>query len=283
MLTKIYRFIFVILARQRIDIALSRGALAQSLRKIDPSDPKTWEFSAFSQNGEDGIIDYLCSNIKNPTRYFIEIGASDGVENNSAFLAIVKKYSGLMIEGNKGASALAKKIMSSTNLGVEAMNTFVTKDNVPDLIQSALHSNPDFFSLDIDGNDYYVAESLFKAGLRPAVVAVEYNSTLGEEKSMTIKYQENFDFIKAHPTELYYGVSIKAWKKLFESLNYKFVTVDQNGVNAFFLDPERFENKFYEAIKGYDYKENFYELRKFKQKNDKRFELIKGMDFVNIE
>jgi len=270
------------LARQRISIALSKGALSQNLRKIDQSDPKTWEFSAFSQNGEDGIIEYLCANIKVPNRYFIEIGSSDGVENNSAFLAIVKKYSGLMIEGNKSASALSKKIMSSMNLGVEAINTFVTKDNVSVLLKSALHSNPDFFSLDIDGNDYYVAENLFNAGLRPAIVAVEYNSTLGDEKALTINYQENFDFTKAHASELYYGVSIKAWKKFFESLNYKFVTVDQNGVNAFFLDPERFEDKFYKSIKGYDYKENFYELRKFKQNNNKRFELIKNMDFVNI-
>lgn len=269
-------------ARQRMSIALSRGALAQSLIKIDHSDPKTWEFSAFSQNGEDGIIDYLCSHIKNPNRYFIEIGSSDGVENNSAFLAIVKKYSGLMIEGDKSASAFSKKIMSTMNLGVEAVNAFVTKDNVPNLLQSALHSDPDFFSLDIDGNDFYVAENLFGAGLRPAVVAVEYNSTLGAEKSLTIKYQENFDIKKAHPTELFYGVSIRAWRKFFAGLNYKFVTVDQNGVNAFFIDPERFDADFYEPIKGYDYQENFYELRKFKQKNDIRFELIKNMDFANI-
>ncbi len=282
MLSKIIRFLFVILARQRISIALSKGALSQSLRNIDHCDPKTWEFSAFSQNGEDGIIDYLCANIKVPNRYFIEIGSSDGVENNTAFLAVVKKYSGIMIEGNKAASALSKKIMSSMNLGVEAINIFVTKDNIPDLLQSALYSDPDFFSLDIDGNDFYVAENLFKAGLKPAVVAVEYNSTLGEEKSITIKYQENFDFTKAHSTELFYGVSVKGWTKFFEGLGYKFITVDQNGVNAFFIDPERFESNFYEAIQGYAYKENFYELRKFKLKNDLRFELIKNMDFVSI-
>lgn len=282
MLAKTIRFLFVILARQRISIALSRGALSQSLRNIDHCDPKTWEFSAFSQNGEDGIIEYLCSHIKAPNRYFIEIGASDGVENNTAFLAIVKKYSGMMVEGNKAASALSKKIMSSMNLGVEAINMFVTKDNIPELLKSALHIDPDFFSLDIDGIDFYVADNLFNAGLRPAIVAVEYNSTLGDEKALTIKYQENFDFTKAHTSELYYGVSIKAWKKFFEGFKYKFITVDQNGVNAFFINPDRFDNNFYEAINGYDYKENFYELRKFKQKNDKRFELIKNLDFVNI-
>ena len=56
MLTKIINLILMLQARQKIAIALSRGVLSHSLRNVQQSDPKTWEFSAFSQNGEDGII-----------------------------------------------------------------------------------------------------------------------------------------------------------------------------------------------------------------------------------
>src|SRR6266849_1045876 len=64
-------------ARDRINMALARGAASASLRRLDPTDPRSWEFSGFSQNGEDGILDYLVSHLKTENRYFIEIGASN--------------------------------------------------------------------------------------------------------------------------------------------------------------------------------------------------------------
>ena len=68
---------------QRINIVLSRGLAGLISRRVDEKKPASWEFSCFSQNGEDGIINILCSKVKNPNRYFIEIGASDGIENNT--------------------------------------------------------------------------------------------------------------------------------------------------------------------------------------------------------
>jgi len=59
----------------RISSALSRAAATAPLRLIDPLRPLTWEFNGFSEHGEDGIIDYLCSQITTPNRFFFEIGA----------------------------------------------------------------------------------------------------------------------------------------------------------------------------------------------------------------
>ena len=72
--------------RQRINIALSKGGAMMHARNIDLTQPATWEFSGFSQNGEDGILDVLRKNLLESNRYFIEIGAADGIENNSAWL-----------------------------------------------------------------------------------------------------------------------------------------------------------------------------------------------------
>lgn len=69
-------------------MSLARGAATSALRNLDMSNLSSWEFSGFSQNGEDGIIDVLTRNIVEPNRYFIEIGASDGVENNTASVLI---------------------------------------------------------------------------------------------------------------------------------------------------------------------------------------------------
>ena len=83
MINRIRRTFSDLQDRQRIAIALAKGA-RMSARRIDLRAPATWEFSAFSQNGEDGILDVLRSKLIDANRSFIEIGASDGIENNTA-------------------------------------------------------------------------------------------------------------------------------------------------------------------------------------------------------
>ena len=85
--------------RQRIAIALARGA-RMAARRVDLRDPASWEHSAFSQNGEDGVLDVLRNQLTHSNRSFVEIGAADGIDNNSAWLAIAEKYCGLMVEGD---------------------------------------------------------------------------------------------------------------------------------------------------------------------------------------
>src|SRR5664280_1807906 len=115
MITRTLRFIRRFRAMQRINSALSRAAATAPLRVIDPARPDTWEFSAFSQNGEDGIIDYLCRRLKKPNRTFLEIGAADGLENLTAWLALGLKYSGIMIDGDDKMASLASLIFPGLN------------------------------------------------------------------------------------------------------------------------------------------------------------------------
>src|SRR5436189_641265 len=114
------------------------------------------------------------------------------------------------------------------------------------------------------------------------IFVVEYNSVYGSEKSLTIKYQEDFVFTKAHPTQLYYGVSIAGWRKFFQSSDYRFVTVDRNGVNAFFVDPQFFEEQFLSSVNGLDYAENRFQYRKYKRPSRDQFSLISDQQFVSI-
>ena len=93
--------------RQRIAIALAKGGAMMLARTVDNTDPRTWEFSGFSQNGEDGIIDVLCRQLASRNRYVVEIGAADGTENNSSWLLVAERYEGLMVEGDSRQSARA--------------------------------------------------------------------------------------------------------------------------------------------------------------------------------
>lgn len=282
MIKRVRHLLLDVRDRQRISIALGRGAAMMRARNINITNPATWEFSGFSQNGEDGILDVLRRNLIRRNRYFLEIGASDGVENNTAWLAIAEKYNGMMIEGDRWLAERAHRMVAGQNIGVECHSMFINAENVHHLRSMAACNDPDVFSLDIDGNDYYVARALLEAGFRPKIFVVEYNSVYGPQRSATIEYRPDFMFTQAHSTQLYYGVSIMGWRKFFKEYRYNFVTVEQNGVNAFFVDPSAFTHEFLENVTPLEYAENQYQYRKFHMSSEKQFELISKMPFVNV-
>ncbi len=189
---------------------MARASVTSSLRNIDYTDPTTWEFCGFSQNGEDGIIDVLINKLKNPNRYCIEIGIGDGIQNNTAWLLFARRYTGMMIDGAKNMVRRCKYLLDFHCL-LDTLSMFVDKHNVNEIKEKALYWNPDVFSLDIDGNDYYVAEALFNIGFRPKIVVVEYNSAFGSEESIAIKYEQNIynERKKRKYPITYWGVSLE--------------------------------------------------------------------------
>lgn len=265
-----------LLNRYRIRSALSKGTSRMHTRNVDLTRPETWEFSGFSQNGEDGILDVLCSQLLSTNRCSFEIGVEDGIQSNTAWLISKEKYRGVMVEGNP---TLAKRAKIVTPL---CFTMFVTRDNVHDFKSMVLNLDPDVFSLDIDGNDYYIAQAIFETGFRPKIFVVEYNSVFGPERSVTIEYQDDFVYTKAHHTHLCYGVSISCWRKLFKAQGYQFVTVDTNGVNAFFVDPVAFDASFLQGINGLNFADNVHQSSKFGMLSDDQFKLIDGNKFVDI-
>lgn len=282
MLERLQNFLWDIRDRQRVGIALSKGAAMMLARKVDLTRPATWEFSGFSQNGEDGVLDVLRSQLVRSNRYFIEIGAADGIENNTAWLLVAEKFAGMMFEGNVRLVERARRVVEGYSIGAECHHMFVTVDRAKELKSLSLYDDPDVLSLDIDGNDYYIAQALLESGLRPKIFVVEYNSVYGPERSVTIEYAGDFDFRKAHSTQLYYGVSVAGWRTFFGRHGYRFVTVEGNGVNAFFVDPSQFESEFLDRVGGLDFAENRYQWRKFRKSSAEQFKLIADQRFVSI-
>lgn len=277
---KIY-FRFCLFIKE-ITIGFSRGALGASTRSVDDSKPITWEFSAFSQNGEDGIIDFLITKLLISNKYFIEIGTSNGLANNTAYLALVKKFSGIMVEGSRLHSKNTRFIYKIFNKGVLSLNSFVTLENIKELLSKSTTKAPDLFALDIDGNDFYLTKSILIQGFRPSIFVVEYNSNFGPEIAVTIPYTSNFDYSKAHVSRLYYGASIKAWIYLFSEFNYDFVTVDSNGINAFFVYRDAFSQDFLSNLDGLPFVDNKVEYQLFGLSWEDRYKLISTLPLSNV-
>ncbi len=243
--------------QNRIALGMARAAVTRNLSTVDPRDPETWEFSGFSQHGEDGITDQLIMQLLSRNEFFIEIGAANGTQNCTAWLAFVRLYGGIMIEGNRTAIMKAKDCLQDLNWGVRFINSFVDKDNVKPLLKLCPYKDPDVFSLDIDGMDFYIAKSVFESGMRPKIFIVEYNSSFGPDHAVTVPYRQTFSRFDEHPSGLYYGVSISAWRKMFEEQGYEFLTTDRSGTNAFFIDPAAFPAGYCQSLKKVPFRMNY--------------------------
>ena len=90
----------------------------------------------------------------------------------------------------------------------------------------------DLLSIDIDGNDYWVWNAIDG---QPRLVVIEYNSSFGPDRAVTIPYDPSFDRFQHHPFGIYHGASIAALAKLGAAKGYALVGGDSNGVNAFFV------------------------------------------------
>jgi hypothetical protein len=215
----------------------------------------------------------------------VEIGAGNGIHNNTAFLAILHKFSGLMVDGDAKRQQKAKNIYSFINSAINCESLFIRNEiDIKKLAAGFTYKDPDFFSLDIDGIDYYVMRWILEEKIRPKIICVEYNSSYGPDRSCTIKYHPEFNRMKAHSLGFYFGVSVKGWINLFKKYNYEFVTVSSNGVNAYFVDCSCFETEFLNSIRhnGLKYTECYSLKNKFRINWEGQFDHIKQMELLTI-
>lgn len=192
-----------------------------------------------SQNGEDGILEFLTARVKTPTKTFVEIGCSDGLENNSRhLLRLGLSGTGVDISWKKLLKhrSLLEKLPEGQSLRLQCMR--VTLRNCGEVLRWEGVS-PDVFSLDIDSYDYFIADWLLRAGYRPSIVCLETNTFLGSDP-VTVDYIESFSRYQLQPDYgLYFGASPNAWRSLWGAYGYTSLGLDSTGTNIFFVLPER--------------------------------------------
>lgn len=184
-------------------------------------------FRISSQNQEDGLTLALLSEAGVTSSRFVEIGSglSGG---NSGFLARECGWSGLMVDGHaEHMVQVGRRFPTAT-----AVAAWITRENINEIITSqGFGGEVDLFSLDLDGNDYWIWEAM--TACTPRVVILEYNSMFGPARAVTVPYEESFDRHRHHT--MYYGASLTALTRLSARKGYRLVAVEPTGVNAFFL------------------------------------------------
>jgi len=171
----------------------------------------------YSQNGEDGVLEYILDKIQNKNKWCVEFGAWDGIHLSNTYHFISKLgYHGVLIEGVKGRYDILCANMEK--FGSICINKFVNYEGL-DTLDLILSETPipidfDLLSIDIDGNDYYVWEAL--NNYKPKVVIIEIN----------IRNKPNQNIINKKDSSYRHGVSgtsILPLTKLAEKKGYTLV------------------------------------------------------------
>jgi hypothetical protein len=101
------------------------------------------------------------------------------------------------------------------------------------VLQQSGGQDIDVFSLDVDGQDYYIWEQVAFA---PKVVIVEYNASIALGEAKCVVRDETFKWDGSS----YFGASFSAFIKLAE--RKKYTCVYSNGVNMFFVRTDLLAN-----------------------------------------
>lgn len=178
-----------------------------------------------SGDGEDGVIEEIFNRIDAKSRVCVEFGALNGTHDSNSWNLINNKgWHALLIEADRTYFEKLQKLYES-NSNVQCLNTFVSFEGEQSLdaifSRAALPRDFDLISIDIDGNDYHVWESMQE--YKPRVVIIEFNPTIPNDLS----------FIQPRDMHVQQGSSLHALAELGKKKGYTLATVI--GTNAFFV------------------------------------------------
>lgn len=232
------------------------------------------EFQVFSQFGDDGIIQWLVNKLQIPNKTFIEFGVENYREANTRFLLINNYWSGLIIDGSKNNIDSIKGEQIYTFYDLQAENSFITKSNINDLIETArFKKDIGILSIDIDGNDYWVWKEIIN--VNPVIVICEYNGLFGFEHTYTIEYKD--DFVRGVNCPFnFYGASLSSLCDIGKSKGYGFVGCNSAGNNAYFIRIDFLKNLPIPELTA----EQGYVFPNFTESKDEQGFFLRGLDKV---
>jgi len=222
------------------------------------------DYKVFSQNGEDGILDYLLTSLSIENPKFLEIGVGDFTECNTRFIFDRCSAKGTIIDCINNFEEKVKKNVELWKGDLKIINKKINTENIHDLIENSdCFLDLDIFSLDIDGIDYWILNELPENFSK--IVVLEYNPLFGSNLEATVPNLPNFDRTSYHYSNLCFGMSLKAAINLMFKKNFYFVGTNLFKNNAFFVNNKFFKKKYFKNLQvksiQYSVNSNFTESR----------------------
>jgi hypothetical protein len=213
-----------------------------------------------STTGEDGILEKIFEIIPNSNRWCVELGAGNGIKfSNSYDLIVNKGWSSVQIEGDP----IKYEELITThgeNSQVTCLNKYVsfsgtnTLDNL--FKKTSLPHNFDLLSIDIDGNDYYLWESL--EHFRPKVIVIEFNPSIPnqvdwvQEKNMEVNHGCSLlSLINLGKRKGYELISATWFNGIFvDSQYYELFGIEDNSIWQLYRDSQNFQTFIFQTFDG---------------------------------
>ena len=183
----------------------------------------------YSQYEEDSILEKIFEIIKG-NKWCVEFGAYDGKHlSNTRNLIVNHGWNAVLIEADLKRFKKLSEIYKE-NDKVDCLNKFVDfegEDNLDSILKNTKTPKDfDLLSIDVDGNDYYLWDSL--KTYEPKVVVVEFNPSIPLD----------IEFIQEKNKDINHGNSLLALYNLAVRKGYRLVTTTY--LNAFFVKKEFF-------------------------------------------
>jgi hypothetical protein len=186
-----------------------------------------YEFAenTYSQFGEDGILKEIFKVIGPKSKLAVEFGAWDGFlySNTAALWTKNSSWRAVLIEGD--GQRYKELVRNTKEYNVTPINKWVgiKQDDCLEAIlaEQGITQEIDLLSIDVDGNDYHIFNSLKK--IRPRVIVCEYNPTIPFHYDAYAPYSKDNNF----------GQSVAALNRIAEKKGYHLVALTQT--NAIFV------------------------------------------------
>jgi hypothetical protein len=183
----------------------------------------------YSQTDEESVLINLVDHFSPQNRYIVDIGAGDGAYLSNSLIFVESGWEACRIDSNhcnESDSTMHKELITQENAC-----SILSKYNVP--------YRPGILSIDIDGIDLYVLNSVLKS-FRPTIVVFEFNGCLDADEFNVIAYDDSFTWDGSD----YYGASWSAFVHVLSMHGYS-VVHHSGSLNGYAVDgaliPERID------------------------------------------
>jgi hypothetical protein len=194
-------------------------------------------FRAYSQFEEDGIILYILSMIGFKTRRVVEMCCGSGDECMATNLILNHGFDGYLFDGDAENIRRARAFFDAQKdcllYRPTVIQSWITPENANEILQRAgCIGEVDLFSLDIDGNDYWVLRAI--EVINPRLLVLETHNDVPSDKSLKIPYQPDFSY-RSGIHEDFRSASLSAMVGLCQERGYRLIGAHRHGFNVFFL------------------------------------------------
>jgi hypothetical protein len=170
------------------------------------------------------IIWNFLQQVGTSTKWCVDLGALDGYRHSNTHGLITEKgWNGVLIEANPLYFEKLQRLYKD-NPRAHCFNEYVSFEGVT--LESILERTEiprvfDYLSIDIDGADYFVWESL--KNYTPKLVEIEFNPS----------FPNDISFVQPRDMSVFQGSSLRALTELASNKNYQLLAVVDD-VNALF-------------------------------------------------